>query len=127
MADKTGKFRLPVEGAVASEKFAQTVLNASLNGLYIYDVKLGKNVFINSQYTALTGYAFEDLQPIGKEHFFNLFHPDDRQRVADHLESLVHDSSHMREIEYRFKTKDDRWIWCLARDSVFARDEKGAL
>ena len=127
MADKTGKFRLPVEGAVASEKFAQTVLNASLNGLYIYDVKLGKNVFINSQYTALTGYAFEDLQPIGKEHFFNLFHPDDRQRVADHLESLVYDSGHMREIEYRFKTKDDRWIWCLARDSVFARDDKGGV
>jgi PAS domain S-box-containing protein len=127
MADETGKFRLPVEGAVESEKFAQTVLNASLNGLYIYDLKLGKNVFINSQYATLTGYTFEDLQTIDSAHFFNLFHPDDRQRVADHMESLVHNSGHMREIEYRFKTKDDRWIWCLSRDSVFARDEKGVV
>ncbi len=35
-----------------SESFAIKVLNASLNGLYIYDVKLGKNIFINAAYTS---------------------------------------------------------------------------
>jgi len=31
------------------------------------------------------------------------------------------------EIEYRFKTKDGRWIWCLSRDAPFTRTEDGAI
>lgn len=31
------------------------------------------------------------------------------------------------EIEYRFKTADGRWIWCLSRDSVFSRDPDGSV
>jgi PAS domain-containing protein len=41
------------EVLIESERFAYKVLNASLNGIYIHDVKLGQNVFINSQYPVL--------------------------------------------------------------------------
>ena len=33
---------------IDSEGFAQKVLNASLNGIYIHDIKLGQYVFINN-------------------------------------------------------------------------------
>jgi PAS domain S-box-containing protein len=112
---------------IESEKFAHRVLDTSLNGIYIHDVKLGQNIFINSQYTTLTGYSFEDLRAMNKEQFFELFHPDDRQRVAGHMERLVSNSDDMLEIEYRFKTKDGRWIWCLSRDSVFAHAQDGSV
>jgi len=127
MTRETTRVLLSVEGLIEPERIALKVLNASLNGLYIYDMKLGHNVFINTQYTTLTGYTFEELQAMDKAQFFALFHPGDRQRVADHMERLVLNSDDMLEIEYRFKTKDGRWIWCLSRDSVFARDEDGSV
>jgi PAS domain S-box-containing protein len=115
------------QNMIESEKFAHRVLNTSLNGIYIHDVKLGQNIFINSRYTALTGYTSDDLTAMDKAKFFELFHPDDRQRVAAHMEKLAGGSDDMLEIEYRFKTKDGRWIWCLSRDSVFERNEDGSV
>lgn len=111
---------------IRSETFAHKVLDASLNGIYIHDVKLGKNVFINTQYTTLTGYDFNDLKAMDKAQFFDLIHPDDRQRMDEHMEKLVSGINDMLEIEYRFKTKDGKWIWCLSYENVAARDEYGA-
>lgn len=31
------------------------------------------------------------------------------------------------EIEYRFKAADGRWIWCLSRDAVLERDDRGRV
>ncbi len=115
-----------MDNMIEFKRWAQ-VINTSLNGIYVFDVKLGRNVFINTRYTALTGYNLNDLITMGQDQFFELFHPEDRQRVAEHLEKLVHGSDDMLEIEYRFRTKDGCWIWCLSRDCVFARDEDDTI
>lgn len=51
LSDDSKKRRRAEDVLIESEGFAWKVLNASLNGIYIYDVKLGQNVFINKQYT----------------------------------------------------------------------------
>ncbi|WP_324876255.1 sensor histidine kinase [Methylocaldum sp.] len=110
------------------ETFARKVLMSSLNGLYIYDIKTGTDTFINAQYTRLTGYTLDDLRAMSGPEFFALFHPEDQARVAAHLEDLTRIvNGDVSEIEYRFKTADGRWIWCLSRDSVFSRDPDGAV
>jgi PAS domain S-box-containing protein len=114
-------------GSVEAETFARKVLNASLNGIYIYDVQIGRHIFVNKQCTSLTGYTLEHLRAMSETEFYGLIHPDDRQRMAAHMESLLHGNDTELEIEYRFKTKDDRWIWCLSRDSVFNRSPSGAV
>jgi PAS domain S-box-containing protein len=127
MSQHATTFHPLVEDFIKSKSFALKVINASLNGLYIHDVKLGQNVFINTQYTNLTGYAFEDLQAMDRSQFFELFHPDDRRRIDEHIERIVHKSEDMLEIECRFKTKDGRWIWCLSRDSPFTCNDDGSV
>ena len=127
MPQDASKFQPTIEDSIQSESFAFKVLNASLNGIYVYDVKRGQNVFINKQYTALTGYTLEDLQSMDKMQFFALFHPDDRPRVAQHMEKILRSDEKWLEFEYRFKTRGGLWIWCLSRDSVFARDGSGAV
>jgi|GEM_PF-1647815 len=108
------------------DAFANKVLVSSLNGLYIYDVKAGRDVFINDQCTRLTGYTLEDLQAMAGSLFFALFHPDDQDRIIAHFKTLLHAADgEILEIEYRFKTADGRWIWCISRDAVFARDADG--
>ena len=113
--------------SLESGSFAQKVLDASLNGIYIYDVTLGKNKFINSRYTKITGYTLDDLNKMNKNQFFDLFYPEDRVLVTEHMEKLFLTDDENLEIEYRFKTKDDRWIWCLSRDSIFSRDQFGSV
>ena len=110
---------------IESERWAE-VINTSLNGLYVYDVNLGQNVFVNTGYTTLTGYTSDDLQAMDKAQFFELFHPDDRQRVAEHMDRLMRGNDTL-DIEYRFRTKDGRWIWCFSRDCAFARGEDGSV
>ncbi len=109
------------------ENFACQVLNASLNGLYIHDVKLGIHVFINAQYTKLTGYHLNDIQTLDKERFLALIHPDDRRDLAEHIREVVRTGDELLEHEYRFRTRNGRWIWCLSRHSIFARDEDGSV
>lgn len=126
MTEKHKKIRSHDE-SLESESFAQKVLNASLNGIYIYDVKRGQHQFINKQGTTLTGYTLDDLMAMSETQFFELFHPDDRQRIDEHMKKLIHGSIDKLDIEYRFKTKDGKWIWCLSRDRVFDRDEDGSV
>jgi PAS domain S-box-containing protein len=112
---------------IESEAFSRKVLNASLNGIYIYDVKLGKHVYVNDQYRKLTGYALQDLEKMGRRDFFERFHPDHRQRIVAHTKALVRGRADVLEIEYRFQTKEGRWIWCFSRDGVFARGRDGLV
>lgn len=126
--DACGKDNHPTANAmIESERFARKVLNTSLNGLYIYDVLQGRHVFVNQQCTAMIGYTLEELQQMDRDRFFGLFHPDDRMRVIEHMQMLIAGDDRVREIEYRFRTKEGRWIWCLSRDGVFERDRKGAV
>jgi PAS domain S-box-containing protein len=112
--------------AVGTGSIEHKILAASLNGIYIYDLDAGHNIFINPQYTRLTGYTLEDLQSMGDTEFFALFHPDDREKVAAHFTRIGRCADDKTlEIEYRFKTADGRWIWCLSRDAVFERDDLG--
>ncbi len=114
--------------AERSETIADKVLVSSLNGLYIHDLKEGRNIFINPQYTKLTGYSLEDINALSGPEFFALFHPEDQARVATHLEAIscAADGDTL-EFEYRFKTADGRWIWCFSRDTVFERDDDGTV
>jgi len=105
--------------SVNSEQLAQKLLAASLNGVYVFDAGAGRHVFVNPQYTALTGYTQADLDAMDGETFFSLFHPDDVQSVRDHIVKIVNGETARMEIEYRFKARDGRWMWCLSRDSVF--------
>ena len=101
---------------------------SSLNGIYIYDFATGVNTYINPQYTRLTGYALEDLQDLSRETSFALIHPEDRKRVAAHLERIGRAADNETlEIEYRFRTAGGRWIWCLAKEAVCDRDTHGRV
>lgn len=109
-----------------SEQFANKVLESSLNGLYIFDLEKQANVYINSQYTELTGYTLDRLHSIGGHEFIKLFYSDDLPRVERHIDELMEATDgDVIEIEYRFKKSGGEWMWCLSRDAVFERKPDG--
>lgn len=104
------------------------ILHSSLNGIYVYDLKAGMNVFINAEYTRLTGYTLERLNALRGHEFLALFHPQDREHVIAHWAAFGEaGDDDVLEIEYRFRRADGEWIWCLSRDSVLERESDGSI
>jgi PAS domain-containing protein len=60
--------------------------------------------------------------------FTRLFHPTDLPRIRAHFQAIAHaEDNEVLEVEYRFRKKNGDWIWCVSRDTVFERDEQGAV
>ncbi len=108
-------------------RFLDQVLQRSLTGLYIFDLKTLKNTFINAEYTNLTGYTLSELEKTQAANLMPLFHPDDERRIYKHFNDVV--ANKVPEgvgIEYRFRHKDGHWRWFYSRDSIYSYDEHGA-
>jgi PAS domain S-box-containing protein len=103
-------------------------MESSLNGIYVYDLEDQSNVYINPQYTELTGHTLESLHALEDEEFLQLFHPDELDAIFAHMEEIRQaKDNEIFEIEYRFKTTGGEWRWCLSRDAVFLRNAKGKV
>jgi PAS domain S-box-containing protein len=120
--------RRAMASALQRQQFVDKLLRSSLNGLYIYDLKAGHANYVNARFTQLTGYGPNDFLSFRGQALAGLIHPDDRAALAAHfqeLRELADDES--REIEYRLRTYDNRWIWCFSRHAVYARDGDGSV
>ena len=119
--------KLLEEKLAEKSKFLNEVLQRSLTGLYIYDSHTQTYIYINPEYTKLTGYTFNDLQKIHSEHgFLALYHPEDRNLIKEHYNALLNGEPDNGEgVEYRFKHKYGHWLWLYSRDSVYAYDQSG--
>jgi len=108
------------------EQFISRAMDSNLAAIYIYNITTGHNDYINSRYTAITGYGIDDMNAMTQEQFIELFHPEEREQVLSHMEEVIQaEDNDIAELEYRFRTRDGGWVWCLSRDSVFDRDEEG--
>ncbi len=112
-----------------AEETKRKILEASIGGIYIYDLDLGLNIYINTQYTALTGYTLKALKSMDSEAFLNLFHPDDQSEVFEHMRAVVEDLSDGKSLslDYRFKHADGDWKWFRSCDAAYERDKNGRV
>jgi len=78
--------------------------------------------YVSPQIESILGYTPEEWQS-EQSFFVDHLHPEDRERVRE-LQRAARESGEPLEIEYRFLTKDGRYVWL--RDSyTIARDEAG--
>ncbi len=106
--------------------FLNAVLEKSLCGIYVFDLKENKNIYINEQYKTITGYNLERLNVAQSDSLIPLFHPEDQENIFAHFDNVINSHDDQGEsIDYRFRHAEGYWIWCYSRDSVYLRDEKG--
>ena len=109
-----------------SESFNRTLLASTLVGLYVHDADAGRNVYINPEYTRITGYTQADLDRMDPSSFLALFHADDLGAVQRHVRAVVEGRPGQEfEIEYRFKVADGRWLTLLSRDTLLSATDGG--
>jgi PAS domain S-box-containing protein len=72
----------------------------------------GVLVFVSASVEALTGYTQEDLLEKKALSFFDLIHPDDRERIRSLYENQTHEPGNtIHYPPYRYPHKDGSWIW----------------
>lgn len=113
---------------IEKQQFIDKIHDNSLNGIYIYHLELGKNTYLNSRYTEILGYSLEEINSLSGAEFFNLFHPDDQSSITEHMNNVRNlKEGENTEIEYRFRNKEGKWVWCFSRDVGFEYDKEGKV
>ena len=106
--------------------FLSAVLESTLAGIYIFDIPTQRNVFVNGQYTELTGYTLGELDEIQQDpDMMGLFHPEEIDLVGAHIARVMEEKNDSEQLIYRFRHKAGHWIWFLSKDSVYAYDDAG--
>lgn len=108
-------------------QFLEQVLDRSLTGMYLFDLEQQKNIYINPEYTHLTGYTMKELEQAQSEDtLLPLFHPEDQEAINQHFAEVLADKREQGVgIEYRFRHKDGSWRWFYSRDSVYSYHKDG--
>ncbi|WP_404391602.1 PAS domain S-box protein [Pseudoalteromonas phenolica] len=106
-----------------SQHFLEKMIDSTVCGLYLYDLKSQINTRINQRYSDLIGYTLEELQ---QQDLRNFFHPDEVDAVFEHIQTVIQKpAGHLTPMTYRFKHKAGHWVWCYSFDTVLTVDEQG--
>ena len=111
---------------VREKRFKDSLTDNSTPGLYIYDLALGYNSYSNKGYEKILGWNADEIKKMSSEEFFDLFHPDDRERIVNHINVLIQDKV-QDSIQYRFRHKNGNYLHCLSVDTPYEFNEDGSL
>ncbi|WP_243418681.1 PAS domain S-box protein [Synechocystis sp. PCC 6803] len=111
-----------------SQKFIESIAEATPSLLYIYDHIKQANIYSNRSVAEFLGYSPEEIKTMGASLFTNICHPEDLPRILAAIENCqkLRDGE-ILEIEYRVRDARQQWRWLLSRDLVFTRTETGQL
>lgn len=109
-----------------SERFNRHITEVMPMVLYVFDIKSGKNVYINREITSVLGYTPEEVAGLGESFIPKLMHPDDADKFKQHITFMFQlEKDQTLELNYRMRTAKGAWRWFASRDSIFKRDEEG--
>jgi PAS domain S-box-containing protein len=106
-----------------SEERLSLALVASKSGIWDRNVKTGE-VYFDSNYFMISGYEPNEF-PHSYDEWEKRIHPVDVDRAKRAIEAYLTGKSESYNVEFRFKSKDDSWMWILSQGKLFERDEQG--
>ncbi len=119
-----------VERKLAEEKineanyFKESLLNASPDIIYIYDLELNKNVYSNEGIIKILGYSVKEIQDLGNKVVQQLMHPDDFQIYLLEIFPLYKKlkPGEILQHKYRMKSKKGQWHTLLSKERIFKQN-----
>ena len=109
-----------------SQQFIKKVADATPGILYLYDLEEQRSIYTNTSMFALLGYTSDELTAMASSLMPQLIHPEDLPKIVKHHASFggIEDGE-TREIEYRMRAADGRFLWLQSRDTIFSRNADG--
>ena len=93
-------------------------------GFWDWYMLTGKFVF-NKRWAAITGHTIDELEPLTKEIWMNMVHPEDLTRSTKIMQQYFNGERDAHECELRLKHKQGYWVWVLDSGRLVERDENG--
>lgn len=100
------------------------VLEATGPGIWELDITTGLTHY-SDRWAGLLGYRLEELQPLTRETWQALVHPDDLGRAQSLLQAHLRGGTPVYDCDLRMRHKRGAWLWFNARGRVHRRDEAG--
>lgn len=110
-----------------NNRFIESIINASPDIIYIYDIEERKNIYANDGIELNLGYTDAEIKDMDDKIISTLMHPEDfkfyisntfpRYATVADKETITH--------EYRIKDKKGNWHWLSCKESVFLRKPDG--
>ncbi len=108
---------------IESEEQLRLSLKAAKQGLYDINLQTEK-VIVNDEFAIIMGYkpnTFADTSPLFLQHL----HPDDIEIISKAFQSYIQGKTSEFSVQFRHRTKDDRWKWILSTGRIIERDING--
>ena len=113
-----------MEGALRTSKERRDLaMSVTNDGMYDWDLETD-NVFFDRRYYTMAGYQPNEFPGTFNEWAARV-HPDDLTRVKERLTCYLEARDSNYDVEFRFKRKDDAWMWIRGRARIVDRDEDG--
>ncbi|MCF8368165.1 MAG: PAS domain-containing protein [Bacteroidales bacterium] len=110
-----------------AQTFNKTLLDASPDIIYVYDLDARKNIYSNEGIVSMLGYSIDEIQKMGDRFLAELMHVDDfikyQKKILPAYPKLK--DGEFIEHDYRIKHKDGSWRWLNSREFVFNRFDAG--
>ena len=106
-----------------SEERLSLALLASKSGIWDRNIKTGE-IYFDSNYFMLPGYEPNEF-PHTYDEWEKRVHPADVDQAKMAIEAYLTGKSESYSVEFRFKKKDNSWMWVLSQGKLFRRDEQG--
>ncbi|MBI1183478.1 response regulator [bacterium] len=111
------------------DAFIQKIVLSSPNIIYVNDLEQGTNIYHNNQIVQILGYNEEEVAALGPQLFSKILDPQDIESTRQHYLKMRHEAKdgEIVESEFKLKSKTGHWVWLLARDTPFKRNEEGKV
>jgi PAS domain S-box-containing protein len=108
--------------------FIEKITNTSPGVIYVYDVLQNREVYSNKALTEALGYSPEEFISLGADFVTATIHPEDvgALRTYEAAFSDIRDGE-IRSVKYRIRHKTGEYKWMRAYETVFKRNEQGAV
>jgi len=106
-----------------SEDRLSKIMIAANDGTWDWDLLTNK-VFFDPRYYEMTGYQVNEF-PHELAEFQKRVHPDDVDFVMENAYKHITGEIDRFFVEFRYKKKNNEWLWILGRGVIVERDENG--
>ncbi len=107
-----------------SEERLRTVLDNSLDGINMLDLRNGRYIIMNPAQAEITGFSMDELNGMTAEEAYERTHPDDRHITIEQQKRVAAGEDIGEPVEYRWKVKSGEYRWFSDRRNL-VMDETG--
>lgn len=128
VARVSAQFECSAEVDLQSVAFLSQMVSLVPGIIYVFNHQTMSNEYANRSIAELLGYGPEEVRAMGDNLLPTIVHPDDFNRLAEHVGSLQNLSPGQQAIwEYRALHRDGREVWLRSIETVFTRAADGSV